>query len=131
MTYRKVDPVLLARAKKMRREPTPAERTLWLALRAKRLGNAKFSRQVVIDPFIVDFASRKLGLVIEIDGDTHDMTDENEVRRTRFLEKQGYRIMRFTNSDVLDNLEGVLTAIEEKLGDTPLPGPLPGGEREW
>ncbi|WP_299324603.1 endonuclease domain-containing protein [Parasphingopyxis sp.] len=130
MTYRKTDPVLLARAKKMRREPTPAERKLWLALRAKRLGNAKFSRQVVIEPFIVDFASRKLGLVIEIDGDTHDFSDEDDLRRTRFLEKQGYRIMRFTNAEVMGNMEGVLRAIEEKLQDAPLPNPLPAGERE-
>lgn len=130
MTDQKTDPRLLARAREMRGNPTPTERSLWLALRAKRFANHKFSRQVVIEPFIVDFAARKRKLIIEIDGHTHDLEDERERKRTRFLEALGYRIIRFTNTDVLGNLEGVLTAIEMTLRETPLPSPLPKGERE-
>ena len=123
------DEVLLKRAKAMRSELSQPERELWTALRAKRFENIKFSRQVVIGPYIVDFAARLRKLVIELDGDTHAGNEQKDARRTAWLEQQGYRVIRFSNSDVMSNVEGVLQAISDALGTAPLPNPLPGGER--
>ena len=106
----------------MRREPTPFERKLWLALRAKRFNGAKFRQQVVIDRYIVDFACRiPRMLVIEVDGDTHAIQSDYDARRTAFLEAHGYEVLRFTNSDVATNLEGVLMTIADALNLSPSP----------
>lgn len=114
----------------MRKEPTATEQRLWLELRAKRFAGAKFRRQVVIDHYIVDFACRiPLMLVVELDGDTHGQQVSYDVERTRLLETRGYRVLRFTNAEVIGNLEGVLHAIEAALSTSstlpPLPNPLP------
>jgi very-short-patch-repair endonuclease len=112
----------------MRREPTPFEHRLWLALRAKRFEGAKFRRQVVIGPYIADFACRlpKM-LVIELDGETHGSRAEYDARRTATLEERGYNLIRFTNAEVANNLDGVLEAIAAAL---PLsPALSPEGER--
>ena len=123
------DPRLTEYAKSMRREPTESEIRLWLALRAKRFAGVKFRQQKVIGPYIVDFAARNPMLVIEIDGDTHARRDGYDANRTSFLEKQGYRVLRFNNNDVMTNLEGVLTTLADALGHPPLPTLSPEGER--
>ncbi len=125
-----IDPLLLDRAKRMRAQPTPFEQKLWGALRGRRFESVKFSRQVVIGHYIVDFAARSHKLVVEVDGDTHGIAVRRDAQRSNWLEKQGYRVIRFTNRDVGENLEGVLAAIGEALGAAPHPSPLPGGERE-
>jgi very-short-patch-repair endonuclease len=122
----KTDKELLKRAKAMRTEMTQPERGLWTALRAKRFNGVKFSRQVVIGPYIADFVARSLKLVIEVDGDTH-IDEARDDRRTRYLETQGYDVIRFTNPDVVGNLEGVLTIIEVALAAAPLPTLSPKG----
>ncbi|BCA59176.1 endonuclease domain-containing protein [Sphingomonas sp. HMP6] len=121
---------LLARAKYMRSNPTPAEARLWYNLRAKRFEAIKFSHQVVIYPYIADFVARSRKFVIEVDGDTHASDGAYDARRTAWLENQGYCVIRFSNADVMGNLGGVLEAISVALGTAPLPGPLPDGERE-
>ncbi|HEU0043345.1 endonuclease domain-containing protein [Sphingomonas sp.] len=134
----KVDERLLGFAKALRKEMSPAEARLWYHLRAKRLGGVKFVRQSVRRPYIADFVARSCRLVIEVDGDTHAHSVEYDTRRTRSLEEQGYRVLRFPNAEVMSNEEGVLTAIIAALDETaPLPSaafggslPLPGGERE-
>ena len=128
-----VDKTLLARAKEMRKNPTSAEAKLWHALRAKRFQSFKFTHQVVIAPYIADFVARSYKLVIELDGDTHGFTHDYDQRRTRFLEDKGYHILRFTNSEVMANLDGVLQVILMSLLSSsvaPLPNSLPRGERE-
>jgi very-short-patch-repair endonuclease len=123
------DQLLLDRAKQMRRDATPFEQRLWLALRAKRLNGAKFRRQVVIGRYIVDFACRVPRMtIVELDGDTHARQKAFDGRRTRDLEKCGYQVLRFTNADVAQNLEGVLMAIDEAV-TAPLPTLSPEGER--
>jgi len=122
------NPKLLERARQMRSEMTQPERELWIALRAKRFGGVKFTRQVVIGPYIADFVSRSRKLIIELDGATHDDASRDD-QRTAFLEAQGYRVLRFWNNDVMTNLDGVLSAVSEALATAPLPNPLPGGER--
>ena len=107
-----------ARAKELRKNLTEPERRLWYRLRANRLG-VKFQRQVVLAPYIADFASRSRRLIIELDGDTHGGREAYDAARTRALEQRGYRVIRFTNADVMTNLDGVLRAIMMALGSDP------------
>ena len=127
------DPVLTQRAKAMRKEMSELETRMWLALRAKRFETVKFRRQKVIGDFIADFAANDPKLVIEIDGDSHAGREEYDAARTRFLEAKGYMVIRFTNHDVMKNLEGVLVRLSEVIAELraspPLPTLSPEGER--
>jgi very-short-patch-repair endonuclease len=115
-------------ARRMRAQPTDAERVLWQRLRHDvALVGSHFRRQALIGPFIVDFASRKAKLVIELDGGQHDWQQESDEKRTSFITAEGYRVLRFWNHDVLGNLEGVLTEIQRVLPPTPDPSPHGGG----
>ena len=106
------------RAKQLRAALTEPERRLWFRLRANRL-DVKFQRQVVIAPYIADFAARSHRLIVEVDGDTHAGRAAYDATRTASLEKRGYRVLRFTNTDVMTNLDAVLGAILEALGLDP------------
>jgi very-short-patch-repair endonuclease len=110
---------LLERAKRMRREATPPERALWRYLKSDQLRSAKFRRQVVIGNYIADFACRTpVLLVVELDGDTHGAQEEYDAERTQFLESKGYRALRFSNRDVLQNIESVLETITANLNSS-------------
>ncbi len=100
------------RARELRRAATPAERLLWRYLARGQLG-AKFSRQMPIGPYFADFLCRELMLVIELDGFSHEMRLDADAARTKVIEALGYRMLRFTNADVLGNAEGVALAIQE------------------
>ncbi len=100
------------RAKELRQCMTPAERILWERLRDRRLACIKFRRQHPIDAYIVDFYCAEARLVIEIDGGIHHEQTEADALRSQELEAQGYRILRFTNHQVEDDLESVLAAIQ-------------------
>ncbi|MGJ8665629.1 MAG: leucine--tRNA ligase [Patiriisocius sp.] len=107
--------VLLERAKEMRLKPTRAEAVLWEALRGKKL-NVKFRRQHPIDKYIVDFVSIEKRLVIEVDGEIHKyQLDKDAERELLIKEKKGFKVLRFTNDEVLNNLESVITKIKEAL----------------
>jgi very-short-patch-repair endonuclease len=106
----------------MRRNPTPFERKLWFALRAKRFAGAKFRQQQVIGRYIVDFACRlPCMLVIEVDGDSHAAQSDYDARRDVTLAASGYQVLRFTNADVGGNLDNVLTTIAQALNSPSLP----------
>jgi len=90
----------LQRAKELRREMTPAEKILWQEVRAKKLG-VRFRRQQVIQGFIVDFYCHKAALVIEVDGDVHDLQQEEDARREKVLSALGLRVVRFGNDEVV------------------------------
>ena len=90
----------LQRAKELRREMTPAEKLLWQEVRAKKLG-VRFRRQQVIQGFIVDFYCHKAALVVEVDGDIHDLQQEEDARREKALSALGLRIVRFRNDEVV------------------------------
>src|SRR5262245_29541343 len=94
---------------------TEAERRLWQILRLRQTQGNRFRRQVPIGPFIVDFVCHEARLIVEIDGGQHDPSSEAEASRTRFLEGEGYRVLRFWNNEVLENAEGVRSAICEHL----------------
>ena len=107
---------LVGRAKQMRRESTPPERKLWARLKADQLAGAKFRRQVVIGPYIADFACRTpVMLVVELDGDTHGAQEAYDAERTRFLESRGYSVLRFSNRDVMQDIEAVLATIADTI----------------
>lgn len=125
----RLDETLKARARALRTAQTPAEAKLWSALRAHRFGQTKFTRQLIAGPYILDFAARSAKLAIELDGATHAGRNEYDARRTAFLEQQGYRVIRFTNGEVMGNLEGVLTGIGVALADAPFPHPTPSPRR--
>ena len=110
---------LTSRSRALRRNSTDAERKLWNVLRNRQLNGFKFRKQVEIDAYIVDFLCPALRLVIQVDGGQH--TPERDARRTAFLESQGFRVIRFWNNDVLENLDGVWTRIEEALSTPPHP----------
>ena len=124
---------LTSRARAMRKEMPEPERRLWFELRAARLLNVKFRRQKVIGNFIADFAANDLKLVIELDGDSHAGQAEYDEERTAYLESEGYRVLRFTNIDVMQNMDGVLTRIADVIAELraspPLPTLSPEGER--
>ncbi len=124
------DRCLTERPRAMRRELTEPERRLWHALRAGRLEGAKFRRQVVIGPYIADFACRtpKM-LVIEVDGESHAEASAYDDRRSQELRMRGYETIRFPNHDVMSNLDGVLLTIQKALGlgGPPPPKPQSGG----
>ncbi|MEI1377018.1 endonuclease domain-containing protein [Nostoc sp. UHCC 0926] len=98
-------------ARQMRCEPTSAEKLLWEKLRHKQLLGFKFRRQQTIDRFIVDFYCNEARLVVEVDGEIHDYTQEEDAIRQEFLESLGLQVGRFRNEDVLERIEGVLQDI--------------------
>jgi very-short-patch-repair endonuclease len=125
------DPRLLEFAKQSRKEMTEPETRMWLQLRAKRFQGIKIRKHKVIGHYIVDFSSRNPMLVIEIDGDTHAGREKYDGVRTQFLEQQGYRVVRFTNEQVMQNLEGVLESLAATISNLtpPLPTLSPEGKR--
>ncbi|MFT3810557.1 MAG: DUF559 domain-containing protein [Micropepsaceae bacterium] len=108
---------LVERARRLRREQTDAERLLWGHLRARRLNGFRFKRQDPHAPFIVDFVCPERGLVVELDGSQHgeDAALAYDARRTALLERNGLKVLRFWNSDVIGNLHGVLDTILREL----------------
>jgi BirA family biotin operon repressor/biotin-[acetyl-CoA-carboxylase] ligase len=102
------------RARALRRAATGPERGLWAFL-AKSQTGAKFSRQMPVGPFFADFLCRELSLVVELDGFSHDSTPERDVRRDGWMAAHGFTVLRFTNDDVRDNIEGVVTAIRLEI----------------
>ena len=104
----------VSRARTLRRASTDAEQMLWRGLR-ESLPSAHFRRQVVFGPYFADFASHAAKLVVEVDGGQHADAEEHDRERTRFLNGEGYRVLRFWNNDVLENLDGVLKVIADAL----------------
>jgi adenine-specific DNA-methyltransferase len=123
----RVSTSLLVRARSLRRQSSDAENVLWRHLRARRLMGYKFRRQVVIEPYIVDFAYLETRLIIETDGGQHTEQVAYDAKRTVHLEGMGYRVMRFWNHEVLCELQSVLEQIRAALIETPSPQPSPEG----
>jgi very-short-patch-repair endonuclease len=103
-------------ARELRKEMTFAEKRLWQFLRNGQLDGAQFRKQHAVDTYIVDFFCAKSKLVIEVDGDSHAEQMEYDAARTHWLSEQHqYRVLRFTNQDVLTNIEIVIEAIRAAL----------------
>jgi very-short-patch-repair endonuclease len=104
-----------SRPKELRNNPTEAERILWQHLRLRQLGGHKFRRQQPLGEFIVDFVCLEKRLVVEVDGGQHSSKVAYDEQRTAWLEQQGFRVLRFWNNEVLQNIEGVGEAIWQAL----------------
>lgn len=102
-------------ARQMRHEPTPAENLLWDRLRDRQLSGYKFHRQQLIDRFIVDFFCPSAALIVEVDGDIHQQQVEADHEREQLLASLGFRVIRFTNTEVLTQINQVLLQILEVL----------------
>ena len=124
------DSTLTRCARRLRRSQTDVERLLWSRLRSRHIHGVKFRRQHPAAGYIVDFCCPERHLVIELDGGQHMERRAADTKRTRALEQQGYRVLRFWNNEVTGNLDGVLMRIAEYI-DHPHPCPLPGREREF
>lgn len=108
-----------SRSRALRNDMTKAERRLWSILRMKQLG-VKFRRQEPIGSYIVDFVCYEAKLIIEVDGGQHaEQTAKLDRRRDAWLEGEGFRVLRFWNVDVMENLEGVHDRIAAALGLPP------------
>jgi very-short-patch-repair endonuclease len=122
--------------RELRRATTPAETTVWRALRNRSLADVKFRRQHPVGPYVLDFYCPVLRLAIEVDGDSHYLPGgpEHDAERERFLEVRGIRVLRFTNSEVHEREEDVMraiwTEIEARSRVHPSPRPSPLGEAE-
>jgi very-short-patch-repair endonuclease len=117
----------VAGARRLRRDVTDAERKLWRCLRHLSLNGTHFRRQATIGPFFADFACHHHRLIIEVDGGQHNdpRTLVRDEARTRFLEHHGYRVLRFWNTDVLNNIEGVCERVKSAFQGAPTPNPSP------
>jgi very-short-patch-repair endonuclease len=102
-------------ARRLRREMTPAEERLWMALRRNQQKGFYFRRQHPIDRFVVDFCCTRAKLCIEVDGDVHDKQQEHDAERAAALEAAGYRVLRFCNEEVLEAPHLVVRHIQTVL----------------
>lgn len=111
LTKRQQLPALtVTRSRKLRQESGEPERRLWRALR-EAFPDIRFRRQVPFGPYHADACSHGLRLIIEVDGDDHANKIKRDAARTRFLQSEGYDVIRFTNTDVMENINGVMQAI--------------------
>ncbi len=108
-----------ARARKLRQNSTEVEKRLWHRLRAGQIEGMKFRRQEPILGFTVDFVCHAHRLVVELDGGQHDSAAAADERRTKLLSQAGFRVLRFWNNDVVENLDGVLATISSAVAEAP------------
>ncbi len=119
---------LVTTAKNLRKRSTDAERSLWKQLRAKQIEGLKFRRQQPIEKYIVDFICFEKKIIIEVDGGQHSGSDKDK-ERDKGLKEQGYKVLRFWNNEVLNNMTGVLEVIRAHcIIHPPLTPPIKGGE---
>jgi very-short-patch-repair endonuclease len=109
-------PMMLDHARALRHHATPPEQLLWSVLRGRRLGGLKFRRQEAIGSHIVDFCCREVNLIVELDGTSHEEKARQDSDRDAWLQSQGYRILRVTNSDVNEDLEAVARGTAREAG---------------
>jgi very-short-patch-repair endonuclease len=111
MPQKRSSPKMMHRAGELRREPTLAEAKLWKYLRSINLDRTHFRRQYAIDNYIVDFCAPRAKLIIEVDGSQHLDQNDYDAERTEFLKAKGYRVLRFWNNDILNNIQSVMSEI--------------------
>lgn len=115
---------LIHNAKNMRHNPTPSEARFWFHAKNRGIGGMKFRRQVPLGPFIADFLCPEQRLVVEIDGGQHG--EEEDAKRDAYLKAEGFRVLRFWNSDVMGDIGAVVDSILAELAVPPHPALYPG-----
>ncbi len=114
----KVSAEMLERAKELRREMTPAEKILWRQLKGNRLNGLHFRRQQVVHGYFPDFYCHQHELIVELDGGIHELQKEYDAEREEYLISLGFRIIRFTNDEVIKDLKTVLQKIVKECKST-------------
>ncbi len=120
---RRSNPTTMHQAGELRKELTPAERKLWSRIRNDQLNGVNFRRQHAVGKYIPDFCSPKEKLIVELDGSQHLEQQEYDAERTKYFESLGYKVIRFWNNQILNDMNGVILAItyaieEIKTGNT-------------
>jgi very-short-patch-repair endonuclease len=123
----RIHPTAQRRARRLRHEMSDAERRLWRHLRGRQVGDHKFRRQHPLGRYVVDFVCLEAGLVVEVDGGQHAEQRDYDRERTQWLAQRGFRVLRFWNHEVMNDLEGVMAAIGQALrvGTRPPSRPSP------
>ena len=116
---------LQRRARQMRREPTEAEARFWHYAKNRGIAGLKFRRQVAVGPYIADFLCTEERVIVEIDGGQHG--EERDAARDVWLRREGFRVLRFWNNDVLKDMSAVGETILAELAVPPHPALSPGG----
>ena len=117
MPAKRSNPKTMRQAVKLRKELTPAEKKLWAYLRGDKLNGVNFRRQHAIGNFIPDFVSIKRRLIIELDGSQHLEQAEYDIERSKYFESLGYKVVRFWNNQVENDINGVIRVIEFSLNN--------------
>jgi very-short-patch-repair endonuclease len=115
MTHKRTTPKVFKHAQELRHNPTPAEARLWSHLRSHRGDGPSFRRQHAIGNYIADFCCPSRMLIIELDGSQHLEQDKYDADRTADLEAKGYRVLRFWNDEVMNDIEGVMSVVLEAM----------------
>jgi len=117
LKHRRTTPKIFKRAKELRRDMTPVEIKLHAHLRAHRMADVHFRPQHAIGNYIVDFCAPRKKLIVELDGSQHLEQEEYDTERTEFLKSKGYKVLRFWNNDVMNNIDSVLNVIWDTLNE--------------
>jgi len=107
------------RARALRKRQTDAELRLWTCLRGRQLSGFKFRRQYLVGSYFADFVCVEAGLVVEVDGGQHLEDERRDQLRTAYLERSGFRVLRFWDNDVLLNTDGVVETVLRELRSSP------------
>lgn len=112
-----INPRLVQLSRKLRHDQTPWEKRLWAHLRGRRFAGSKFRRQFVLGPYVFDFCCFERRVLIELDGSQHLLSEQvqSDAKKQEYAEAHGYRVLRFYNSDVERNMEGVLLVIQQGI----------------
>ena len=120
MTRRPANPSRTERSRELRSRQTKAESWIWTVLRGKRLAGLKFRRQHPVGPYFADFACVEKDAVVELDGGYHDVQYEKDRQRQAFLESEGWQVIRFSNEEVLADVEAVAISIARQIDVEPV-----------
>ena len=117
MNHKRTTPKIFANARELRQNLTPAEIKLWARLRAHRMAGAHFRKQHAIGNYILDFFAPLRKLIIELDGSQHLEQQDYDAERTEFFKSKGYKVLRFWNNDVMNDIDSVLNVIWDTLNE--------------
>jgi very-short-patch-repair endonuclease len=115
MPSKRANPKSYELSRQLRKVLTPAEKKLWLAIRGNKLNGVNFRRQHALGRYIIDFVSVKRKLAIELDGNQHLQQSDYDIQRSAYLESLGYKVVRFWNNQVMNDIEGVIRSIKAAL----------------
>lgn len=120
-----MEKIIKEAARGLRKNQTEAEKMLWDRLRYRQLDDCKFRRQRPVGRFVADFICLERKLIVELDGEHHAGQSERDYERDHWLKESGYRVLRFWNREITEDIEGVLDKIRKGLKTPPEPNTPP------